>query len=168
LEYAEEQGALSRVWKNAKQNLFSSLGFRTNLSAKKAIGRLADKPISELVNSWPLLLELADSMLPSVFHKHGALAPADVDWEWLKQGIREMRERGVKFPAVHLEANGTISTGPVGQDEIAVMGDVTDPVSEVLFCDHSHTILVVMKTTWAALEAGKHFEVVPSKAHEKE
>ena len=100
-------------------------------------------------------------MIDSVFHKHADIPPSNPDWKWLRQGISEMRERQVRFPAVHLLANGTLTAGPVPGPEIAIMGDVQDPKNGVLFCDHSHGLFTVLKTTWVSLEAGKHFPVRP-------
>lgn len=163
LAYSEKDGGLLDAWKEAKRILFRLLRFPVNLSSAKAIQRISEKSAEELISAWPRLLELADSHIPPVFHIHGELAPSDIDWDWLKQGIREMRKRGVEFPAVHLQANGTIATGPVGQQGMSAIGDVSDTEEGVLFCDHSSTILVVKKTTWATLRAGEHFPVASAK-----
>lgn len=159
LATSEKDGGLLENDKLLKRTLLQTLSINPSLGIKKAIEEVKKLGVPAVFNGWTALLDLADGHIPPVFHQHSDVAPANPDWNWLKQGIDEMRERGVPFPAVHLQANGALTTGPIGQQGVEAMGDVSDPETEVLFSDHSHGILVVKKTSWAELKAGKHFAV---------
>jgi hypothetical protein len=115
---------------------------------------------SKLADFVPLLFILGDLIVLQVFHELGPVAPKRVDWEWLRQGIREMRERGEKYPAVQILASGELSTGPLGTPALEAMAPIKDTENEVLFSDSSSGICVIVNTTWDELKAGKHFPVL--------
>jgi hypothetical protein len=109
----------------------------------------------------PNILILGSFLIPPVFHSHAPVAAKVVDWEWLRQGISEMRGRGERYPAVQLLASGELVTGPLGMPELASMTPIDAP-NDVLFCDQSNGLCVIIKTTWDALKAGEHFPVKES------
>lgn len=156
---SKNDGGLSSGAAAQLRTLLKWLDLNTRMLPSTAIQRLNDKSTAALLAAWPALLDLADSIVPAVYHEHADVAPVNPDWAWLKQGIDEMRENNVAFPAVHLSANGSITTGPIGQSEVMVIGDVQNPELEVLFCDHSNGFMLVAKTTWEELKAGKYFPV---------
>lgn len=102
-------------------------------------------------------LPISDIVFPDVLHKHAPIANINVDWMWVKQGIKEMRQRGEQYPAVHLLASGDITTGPADYPQVAVMSPVENVDEEVMFCDHSNGMLLVVRTSWDDLMAGRTF-----------
>jgi len=103
-------------------------------------------------------LRLIDAFLPAVAHQLNDTAPTDLDWTWLKQGVREMRALG-KRPAVVLGADGTFGTMELTDPTLLKLGDVDDLEHGVLFLNNLSGIQMLLKTTWAELEEGKHFPV---------
>jgi hypothetical protein len=153
------EGGLLDQHKNAQRILLAALGLRAVPKAKD-ISKTADELFpTKIANAWKHVLPIANMLIDSVFHDHADTAPTKPDWDWLYQGIREMYRRGDKYPAVHLLANGTIVTGPIEEPGVGAMRQINDTEKEVIFCDHSKGLMVVINTTWEELKSGKHFAV---------
>lgn len=119
---------------------------------------LASLKTRALFQAWPTTLKLMDSLFDSVFHKHAALAVGRVDWEWLKQGVREARARGEPAVGIILNSNGQFGTGPTTPPEMKGFELANDdPENKVLFLDRTNGIGVMRVVPWADLESGKAY-----------
>ncbi|MCK1485916.1 hypothetical protein IVB25_25285 [Bradyrhizobium sp. 193] len=154
-----ERGLLSEH-KAAQRLLLKALNI-TKVPKKTDIRDVVDQiPVVIIAQAWDCILPIANMLIDAVYHDHAEVAQIKPDWEWLHQGIREMYARGEKYPAVHLLANGTVVTGLIEQPGINWLVPIGDVEKEVVFCDHSKGILIVMNTTWEELKSGKHFPVI--------
>lgn len=130
-----------------------------NLRKKFSVDDIAKISTRELFNAWPTVLSLADVVIDNVFHKHSPLAMADLDWDWLKQGVREARARGEVAFGVVLLPNGQFVTGRTTPPEMGgfeMHND--DPDSKVLFLDRSNGMGLLRVVAWADLESGRAFD----------
>jgi hypothetical protein len=117
-----------------------------------------------LVEGWQAVLDAANRLVDPVFHKHAPIALAKLDWAWMKQGIAEMRMRGVSNPGVILLPNGQWVTGSTTPDMPDLQMNVEDPDTEVIFLDQSHGIGFMRIVGWSALEDGNAFLKLEGKA----
>lgn len=109
------------------------------------------------------MFRLLDTLIPAVAHQLNAVAPSNHDWDWLKQGVREVRAAGGR-PAIVLSADGILGTMDLIEPALLIMGDVTDTENEVLFLNNLSGLHMLVKTTWDALARGDHFPVMGGKA----
>lgn len=156
----KSEGGLLEEHKAASRYLLKILNIKNIPSITKMDSIVEQLSAATLLEALPAAIPLADMLVDSVFHKHAKTAPAKPDWDWLQQGIKEMYQRGEEYPAVHLLANGVLTTGPVERQGITVLRRLNDYDKEVLFCNHSNGFMVAVNTTWDELKAGKHFPVV--------
>lgn len=133
--------------------LLRILKLRKNFS----VSRLNDLNAREIIASWDFILEASNHVLEPVFHKHAPVAPATIDWAWLKQGVDEMRQRGVKNPGITLFPNGQIVSVELSPMGIAFEMKIDSPEQEVVFMDQSNGIGEMRVVTWQDLEDGKVF-----------
>ena len=153
------EGGLLDEHKRVQGFLLGALGLK-KIPKKKEINQTVDGiSVTTIAHAWQYVLLAANMLIDSVYHDHADTAPTKPDWDWLHQGIKEMYERGDKYPAVHLLANGTVVTGPIEEPGINCLRPIEDVEKEVVFCDHSKGIMVVVNTTWEELKLGKHFPV---------
>lgn len=153
-----ERGLLEEH-KRASKFLLKALDIKS-LPSEAHIDSTVKKVSSDiLVATLDLIVQSSDMLVDAVFHKHAKTSPTKPDWDWLQQGIKEMYERGDKYPAVHLLANGIVTTGIVEREGINWIKPLKDHEKEVLFCDHSGGFMVAINTTWEDLKAGKHFPI---------
>ena len=122
-----------------------------------ALSRLSALNPEEILSYWDIILEASGHILEPVFHKHAAVAPATIDWDWLKQGVDEMRERGVKNPGVTLLPNGQVVSGELSPMGITFEMQIENPELEVVFMDQSNGIGVMRVVTWQDLKDGAVF-----------
>ncbi|MET3726051.1 hypothetical protein [Sphingomonas trueperi] len=108
------------------------------------------------------VFRLLDTLVPAVAHQLNAVAPSNHDWDWLKQGVREVRAAGGR-PAIALGANGVLGTINLTEPALLMMGDVTDTDNEVLFLNNLSGLQMLVKTNWDALARGDHFPVLGGK-----
>jgi hypothetical protein len=155
------EGTIERGSERVARRLLENLGLTFETAAGEdftnAVLKL-DRP--GLCDFLLKVLVLGDLVVPRVFHELVPVKPKRVDWEWLRQGIREMRERGEQYPAVQILASGELSTGPLHMPALQAMTPIKDPEEEVLFSDSSSGVCVVIHTTWAELMRGEHFPVL--------
>jgi hypothetical protein len=149
----EDERALGKNHETLYRQLRRALGVPKNFS----VVRLSNVPLSTLVSAWPLCLDASDRVLNTVFHEHAPVAPANIDWPWLKQGVTEMRARGEIDAGVILLPNGQIVTGRVLPTEVVSSIKIDDPSQQVPFLDRSHGIGLMRVVTWAELESGTAF-----------
>lgn len=104
---------------------------------------------------WQFLLECSDKVLDSAFHSHKPInfSEFDIDWEYLKQGIREMRERGENDAGVILSANGNLGTGRVFQHFGANPSSPPED-NKVYFLNEKSGLGVVQTVSWEELMNG--------------
>jgi hypothetical protein len=153
-----EKGMLDEH-KQAERVLLRLLDLKKGPKKKDIESTVDGIAIDKIVGAWDYLLSVANTLIDAVFHDHADPAPTTPDWDWLQQGIKEAYGRGDKYPALHLLANGAIVTGPVEREGISWLRVIEDTEKEVIFCDHSKGIMVVINTTWEELKSGKHFPV---------
>ena len=128
------------------------------LSKHFSFDDIAKLSTRELFKAWPTVLSLADAVIDNVFHQHSPLAISELDWDWLKQGVREARARGEAAFGVVLLPNGQFVTGrttPPEMGEFEMHND--DPDSKVLFLDRSNGIGLLRVVAWADLKSGEAF-----------
>lgn len=138
---------------------------RSTLKLKKrfSLDEITALPARDLFRAWPAVLSLADAVCESVFHKHSPLATGDLDWDWLKQGVREARARGEVAFGVVLLPNGQFVTGRTTPQEMGSFEMLNDdPENKVLFTDRSNGFGLLRVVAWADLENGKAFSSVKS------
>jgi hypothetical protein len=153
-----ERGLLDEH-KRAQGSLLNALGLK-KVPKKSDISQIVDGlSVATIAQAWRYVLPAANLLIDSVYHDHAETAPTKPDWDWLHQGIKEMYARGEKYPAVHLLANGTIVTGPIDRSGINWMRPIDDVETDVVFCNHSKGLMVVINTTWDELKSGKYFPV---------
>ena len=75
-----------------------------------------------------------------------------MDWEWLRQGVDEMRARGISDAGIMLLPNGQLVTGPVLPEDAKFIQMACDPKEQVYFMDRSHGMGVLIVRTWAEPE----------------
>lgn len=122
-----------------------------------AVSRLSELNPKELMSYWEIILEASNHILEPVFHKHASVAAAPVDWDWLKQGVDEMRKSGVNNPGVTLLPNGQIVSGELSPMGIKFEMSIKNPEVEVVFMDQSNGIGYMRVVTWQDLKNGKVF-----------
>lgn len=105
------------------------------------------------------VFRLLDTLMPAVHHDLNAVAPSNHDWDWLKQGVREVRAAGGR-PAIALGADGILGTMDLTDPALLMIGDVTDTDHEVLFLNNLSGLQTLIKTSWVALARGDHFPVL--------
>jgi hypothetical protein len=159
LAQLKSEDGLSADHKTHSKILFETLGITEEPTETNIDAIISALSIESLVGALPLIVRLADMLIDAVFHQHADTSPLMPDWDWLQQGIKEMYARGIQYPAVHLLANGTLTTGPVERDGVGWMRQLADLQNEVLFCDHSSGLMMAINTTWDELKSGKHFSV---------
>ncbi|MEH6758306.1 MAG: hypothetical protein V7676_12480 [Parasphingorhabdus sp.] len=106
-----------------------------------------------------LVFRLLDTFQPALAHDLNAVAPSIHDWDWLKQGVRKIRETGGR-PAIVLGADGMLGTMQLTAPELLIIGDVEDTEKEVLFLNNLSGLQMLLKTSWEALARGEHFPVL--------
>lgn len=98
----------------------------------------------------------ADLTIESVTHLFDELPPMHVDWETLKEGIDGMYRRGIRYPAICIETNGSIGTASYDDVEYAKpFQPLTDTEAEVLVMDASRGFVCFRKMKWDDVRAGK-------------
>lgn len=115
-----------------------------------------DYDISDLSRVAKDAFAVADLTIDSIIHLFPELPPMHVDWDTLKQGIDGMYRRGIRYPAICIEANGSIGTA--SYDDVAYVkpfAPLTDTDQEVLVMNASLGIVCFMKMTWDDVRAGK-------------
>tara|TARA_R100000935_G_C2824475_1_gene161541 strand:- start:47 stop:1738 length:1692 start_codon:yes stop_codon:yes gene_type:complete len=133
--------------------LLSIYELRKNFSLSKPI----KIDTRRLLMMWEAVLTASDHILEPVFHKHAPVASATVDWDWLKQGVDEMRKRGVKNPGVTLLPNGQITSGELSPMGLMFEMKIDNPEDEVVFMDQSNGIGLMRVVTWQDLKDEKVF-----------
>jgi hypothetical protein len=130
------------------------------LHRRYALKRTQEVQAQAIAGAWPLVVSLADSVFEDVFHKHAAVAvPNTIDWKWLQQGVREMRERGETSAGVILLPNGQLVTGPTIPREMSFFPLVIEDLdNQVPFLDRSHGLAVMKVVAWEDLRSGVAFE----------
>lgn len=128
--------------------LIKMLGLRANFAWKK----FDTLPIQKLIGAFHYTLRALDAVIPSVFHEHAPLASVRLDWPWLKQGVSEMRKRGIEDAGVILLPNGQLVTGPVLPSDIRMPLKIANPEDEVPYLDRSNGIGLMRIMTWAELK----------------
>lgn len=99
---------------------------------------------------------IADLTIESITHLFPELPPMHVDWDTLKQGIDGMYRRGIRYPAICIETNGSIGTASYDDVEYAkLFTPLTDTENEVLVMDASLGITCFRKMKWDDVRAGK-------------
>ncbi len=146
---AMASGELSEVDQDAFLLLVRMLNLRKNFAWKN----FDFLDVDVLIDAWKSTLEALDSIVPAVFHQHAPIAPVAFDWPWLKQGILEMRTRGIQDAGVILLPNGQLVTGPVFPKGFELPIKLDDPDNQVPYLDRSNGIGVMTVVTWEELEA---------------
>lgn len=117
------------------------------------------KPIAALIANWPLLLEVADHTFDAVWHKHAPMAPTQIDWGWLKQGVQESRQRGETGVGVIVGADGTVGTGRVFPPGFEGWMVPCGP-EDVYLLDNSNGLGFLTIRKWSDLESAKSLSSV--------
>lgn len=152
-----KEGSLSEGAETAYASVRSALKLKARFSAND----IMKLPTRDLFKTWSAVLSLADAIFDSVFHLHSPLATGNLDWEWLKQGVREARARGEVAFGVMLLPSGQFVTGrttPLEMGNFEMYND--DPENKVLFMDRSNGIGSLRVVAWEDLETGKAFSSV--------
>jgi len=126
---------------------------RKNFSVTKPI----NLDFSMLFDCWEAVLRASDHILEPVFHKHAPVASATIDWDWLKQGVDEMRKRGVKNAGIMLLPSGQITSGELTPMGLMFSMQIDNPELEVPFMDQSNGLGVMRIVTWQKLKDGEVF-----------
>ena len=110
-------------------------------------------------NVWSTVLESADILTFPAFHAQERLniSEYDIDWEWLKQGINEMHERGENDAGFILSANGETGTGRVFARLGMKSPDSPPEDGKLYFYDESSGMAVIKTVTWDELMFGDAF-----------
>lgn len=156
-QFLAKEGPLPDRAEAAFARARSALGLKKNFEAEDIKGRST----RDLFNSWPITLTVADAVFDNVFHRHAPLATGDIDWDWLKQGVREARARGEVSFGVILLPSGQFVTGhttPPEMGSFEMQND--DPDNKVLFLDRSHGFGHLRVVKWDDLESGQAFASV--------
>lgn len=103
-----------------------------------------------LENFRHVVLPAADSQIPAVMDTNSPMPTLDVDWEWLKKGVKQIFDAGERWPAVIIQANGIVASG-VLTGHVRVMPPITDPDKEVFFLDEAANFSFAIKVTWEKL-----------------
>jgi hypothetical protein len=149
-----KDGPLPERAEVAYQHARGALGLKKAFKATDIAGRST----REFFRAWPSVLALADAVFEPVFHRHFPVARGDVDWHWLRQGVREARARGEVSFGVILLGSGQFVTGrtiPAEMGGFAMLND--DPENKVYFLDRSNGIGVLRVVPWADLESGQAY-----------
>jgi hypothetical protein len=117
-------------------------------------------PMATLLHSWGHAVNAADSVIPAVFHRHSPLSQFTVDWAWLRQGVTEMREKGILDAGIILLPNGTLVSGRTMPDFATPLMKASDPDRQVLFLDQSNGFGSLRVVAWEDLENGTAFDIV--------
>jgi hypothetical protein len=104
--------------------------------------------------------DLLDTLVFPVFHDLAPVAKAEIDWDFLKQGVREARSRGA-VAAVALGADGLLGTRILTEPWHLAMGDVANPETDVLAVLSLSGMEIVRKTTWAGLKVSPDLQNLP-------
>jgi hypothetical protein len=116
--------------------------------------------MATLLHSWGHAVNAADSVIPAVFHRHSPLSQFTVDWAWLRQGVTEMREKGILDAGIILLPNGTLVSGRTMPDFATPLMKASDPDRQVLFLDQSNGFGSLRVVAWEDLENGTAFDIV--------
>lgn len=158
-----KEGPLPERASAAYKSARSALKLKARFLPEDIIGL----PTRELFKAWPIVLSLADTVCDSVFHTHAPLATGDLDWEWLKQGVREARSRGEVAFGVVLLPSGQFVTGRTTSPEMGSFELYNDdPENKVLFMDRSNGIGLLRVVAWDDLKSGKAFSSVSPNSDE--
>ncbi|MNP49518.1 hypothetical protein D3C76_1437060 [compost metagenome] len=88
-----------------------------------------------------------DSIIPVVLHTTRPPFPAQVDWEWLKSGIKALFESGDHCPAVIFSQDGMVGSGRL-ERRFRLGSPISDPDVEVYVLDESSARTIAIKMTW--------------------
>ena len=111
---------------------------------------------SSFQNVWSKVLESVDRLTLPAFHAQDRLnvSEYDIDWEWLRQGINEMLERGENDAGFILSANGETATGRVFERLGIKSPDSPLEDGSLYFYDESSGLGVIKIVTWDELMSG--------------
>lgn len=113
------------------------------------------------------LMEFIDSQVPPVFHSLRSLQIKNIDWNWFKEGIKEMHSKGETHPCIILAPDGSIGTGHPRQ-EMRIMPPIDDPEKEVYFWNKMLGIDSFSRMEWEKLMSGDGLPFSSKPAAKKE
>ncbi|UZE30771.1 hypothetical protein [Pseudomonas asplenii] len=155
------KGVLSRV-EDSQGKMFQSPGFlelmaflKPHLSSGIDLGD--DEAVSAVIDAIAdrellsgfcgAIVRGVDSIIPVVLHTTRPPFPAQVDWEWLKSGIKALFENGDHCPAVIFSQDGIVGTGRLAPP-FRLVSPISDPDVEVYIVDESAARIIAIKMTW--------------------
>lgn len=101
------------------------------------------------------LFELLDHMCLPLVHSIAGLAPMDIDWQWIRDQVRELRSRGIRNAGVVVAADGTFGAGDLGEEASIITYDADEQV--LVLYEVAGNIPMIMAYSWQDLENGKLF-----------
>ena len=125
------------------------LGSGIHLGEDEAISMAIDAISDEKLLSGfsDAIVKGVDSIIPVVLHTTRPPFPAQVDWEWLKSGIKALFESGDHCPAVIFSQDGMVGSGRLVQP-FRLVSPISDPDVEVYVLDESSARAIAIKMTW--------------------
>lgn len=138
--------------KSALKRVADILNLKIDSNLTETLEGLSLEQVSYVISD---VLILADLIVEALLHTFRGISPMDVDWDNLKQGIDSMYERGIKYPAVVLEANGLIGTASFDGIGYALLRPVVNSDVEVYVSDSSSGVQTFYLSTWEKLRSGE-------------
>lgn len=118
---------------------------KNEVEISDAIGAIDD---DVLLSGFPsLIVEGMDSIIPVVLHTTKAPFHGEVDWEWLKSGVKALFESGDHCPAIIFSQDGTIGSGRL-QEPFRIVSPISNPETEVYVIDESSRLSIAIKMSW--------------------
>lgn len=105
--------------------------------------------LSEIVRP---CMDLANLTIDGIYHRLKPISVTAIDWSALKNGIAALYQKGFKFPAISISADGTFGTAIYDKSPEACMLRPIDNIEdEVYVADASPGYLMIRIEKWADL-----------------
>lgn len=97
-------------------------------------------------------MDLANLTIDGISHRLIPISVATIDWSALKKGIAALYQKGFRFPAISISADGTFGTAIYDKSpEACVLRPIDNTEDEVYVADASHGFLMIRIEKWKDL-----------------
>jgi hypothetical protein len=126
-------------------HLSSEIDLKNEVEIIAAISTIDD---DVLLSGFPsLIVKGIDSIIPVVLHTTRPPYDGNVDWDWLKAGVKALHESGDHCPAIIFSQDGMIGSGRL-REPFRLVSPISNPETEVYVIDESSRLSIAIKMSW--------------------